>query len=75
MGITLTQTIAGTTMDVTSAGLPGASPGIALRFQLHDGPIALTLTDQELAGRAAPEAPDAVSQADCPTGRWTIPSP
>jgi hypothetical protein len=47
MSLALTQTIGTATVDVTSAGLPGASPGIALRFELYDGPIAFTLTDDE----------------------------
>lgn len=47
MSITLTQTIGATTMDVCSAGLPGPSAGVALRFELYDGSIAFALTDEE----------------------------
>ena len=35
------------TLDVGSAGLPTGKGGVALRFGLHDGPIAFTLTDHE----------------------------
>lgn len=47
MSITLSQTIGATRMEVCSAGLPGPSGGVALRFELYDGSIAFALTDEE----------------------------
>jgi hypothetical protein len=47
MGIVLSQTIGSVAVEVSSAGLPGPSEGIALRFQLDDGPIAFTFTEEE----------------------------
>ena len=35
------------TLEVTGAGLPSGAGGVALRFTLHDGPLAFTLTDQQ----------------------------
>ena len=48
MPIVLSQVISpNVTLEVKSAGLPSGAGGVALRFALHDGPIAFTLTDQE----------------------------
>ena len=48
MPIVLSEVISpNVTLEVKSAGLSSGAGGVALRFALHDGPIAFTLTDQE----------------------------